>query len=69
MHGKNGLACSLTLVLLGIIFLLRDVGFISLGNVSEWSILLIVFGLGGLWVYKTCCMPCCNPEPQRKGKR
>lgn len=68
-HGKHGLGCAITVLVLGIVFLLRDIGLISLGGLSEWTIVLVIVGLGGLVAYKMCDDSCCQEEKPAKKRR
>ena len=47
--GGHGIAFPLTLITIGIVFLLKELGYLH-GNLFRfWPVLLIVWGLGMIW--------------------
>lgn len=69
MHGCKK-CCAVTaalMLLLGVGFLLVDLGIWNFWDVKWWSAVLLLFGLTGLCksMCKNCCQSTCETKPQQ----
>jgi len=69
MHGchKCNKTTAILILLIGIGFLLRDLGSWTFWNVQWWTALFLVLGI--TWLAKSCCGDCCKMDDKmKKGK-